>query len=397
MTNLFAANRERLLVKLNSNLVVVTAYTNMQRSNDIVAAFEQEANFWWLTGIDAPDWWLIMDSIRGKTWLVSPTEHTSDNDAQYEDALVTSGVDGILTLDAGMQMLRELAKKHSVVRTLREQPRSDHLNFSLNPAPRKMHDTLSRLFIAVQDCRKELTQLRAIKQPEEIARIKKAADLTVAAFKHIKPNLSEARYEYEIEAEFTYYFRKHGAKGHAYDPVVAAGDNASNLQYIDNGAKLKKRETILIDVGARLNGYMAGVARTYVYGEPTRRQRAVHEALRQAHAQIIALLGPNLAVDQYQREVDAIMQDTLISLGLMSSRDDSDSYRRYFPHAISHGIGVDVHDSLGAPHFFQPNMVLTVEPGIYIPEEKIGMRLEDTILITPTGTINLSARLSTEL
>lgn len=397
MTNFFAANRERLLVKLSGNLVVLTAYASMQRSNDIAAPFEQESNFWWLTGIETPDWWLIMDGTRGKSWLVAPVGLDSASSG-YEDALTSSGVDGILTLDAGMQLLRGLSKKHSIVRTLDEQPRSEHLSFALNPSLRKMHDMLDRIFNTVQDCRRELAQLRAIKQPEEILRIKKAINITIAAFEYVKETLPENKYEYEIEAELTYYFRKHGAQGNAYDLVVASGKNTSNLHYVSNSKKLRRRELVLIDAGARLQGYVAGIARTYCYGgDPTRRQKEVHEALQQARIQIIALLGPNLPVDQYQREVDAIMQDMLIQLGLMASRSDTTAYRQYFPHAISHGVGVDAHDSLAKPHFFQPDMVLTVEPGVYIPEEGIGMRLADTVLVTPTGTINLTARLSTDL
>ena len=398
--NLFAYNRQRLMEKLHGEVVVVAAYASLQRSNDIAFSFEQEANFWWLSGIEMPNWWLIIDGTRGKSWLVAPAvinRSTQDRERENESIHLLSGVEGVLAQDAGMQMLRELAKKHSVVRTLGEPPRGDYLNFSPNPAPKKMYDVLDRIFNAVQDCRRELAQLRAIKHPEEIARIKKAINLTMAAFEYVKPKLVEMRHEYEIEAELTYQSRMHGAARPMYDPVVAAGSSASDVRYRLNDGKLKKRELVLIDTGARMQGYIAGVTRTYAYGEPTRRQQAVYETLRQAQMRIIALLEPHLAVDQYQRDVDSIMRDALASLGLMSTENSIDSYRRYFPHAISHGVGVDLHDSLGAPHFFQPGMVLTVGPGIYIPEEKIGVRLEDNILITPTSTTNLSARLSTDL
>lgn len=396
MTNFFAANRERLLKKVSGNLVVMTSYASMQRSNDIAASFEQESNFWWLTGIETPGWWVIIDGIRNKSWIVAAVESSIQESAQVA-ALASSGVDGILTLDSGMHMLRELAKKHSIVRTLGEQPRSDYLNFSLNPAPRKMYDMLDRTFSTVQDCRRELAQLRAIKQPEELARIKKATNLTIAALEQVRSTLSERKYEYEIESELVHHFRTHGAKGSAYEVVVASGDNACNLEYTANNGKLKKRDLILIDAGARLQGYAAGIARTYCYGEPTKRQREIHKALQDARIQIIALLGPNLPIDKYQRDVDTIMQNMLVHLGLMADKHDTAAYRRYFPHAISHGVGVDAHDSLAKPHFFQPDMVLTVEPGVYIPEEGIGMRLADTIAITSSGITNLTARLSTDL
>jgi len=143
-----------------------------------------------------------------------------------------------------------------------------------------------------------------------------------------------------------------------------------------------------------VNGYCADVTRTYAVGAPTDRQKAVHAAVESAHHKIIALLGPDKLVKDYHQQVDGIMIKALKSLGLYSKPSD---YRKYFPHAISHGLGIDVHDSLGSPTHFKPGMVLTVEPGIYIPEEEIGVRIEDDILITETGIENLSGALPTSL
>ncbi len=149
-----------------------------------------------------------------------------------------------------------------------------------------------------------------------------------------------------------------------------------------------------MDVGAFYGGYAADISRTYVKGEPTKRQAAVHQAVEVAHHRIIKLIEPMLSVEEYQRSVDKIMKEALDSIGLQS---DDTGLRKYFPHAISHGLGIDVHDSLGAPKYFETNMVLTVEPGIYIPEENIGVRIEDDILVTANGRKNLSAALSTGL
>lgn len=401
MSDLFAANRQRLITELKGGIVVMAGYAQMQRGNDTAFAFEQEANFWWLTGIEAPDWWLILDGTRGKSWLVAPKISESheifDGSLAPETARDISGIDTVLEHEKAMIMLRDLAKKHSVVHTLGEQPYAEYLDFTLNPAPKKMHELLDRTFNSVIDCRKELSQLRAIKQPEEIVRMKKAISLTVDAFEFAKEVLSKAKYEYEVEAEFTHYFRSHGAKGHAYDPIVAAGKNACTLHYVENSAKLKKRELLLLDIGARFQGYAADITRTYALGEPTKRQREVHAAVVQAHAEIVSLLKPDMLVEQYQRDVDAIVTEALMKLGLLKSPGDQKTYRKYFPHAVSHGLGVDVHDSLGAPRTLRPGMVLTVEPGIYLPEESIGVRIEDDILITKNGHTNLSARLSTDL
>lgn len=401
MTNFFAFNRDQLTTKLKGGIVVMTAYAGTQRSNDMSFGFEQEANFWWLTGIEQPDWWLVLDGTRHKSWLVAPTLSKSheifDGSLSYEDAKKISGVDEVIASDDAKSLLRDLAKKHSVVHTLGEQPYAEYLDFSLNPAGRKLHEMLERMFNSVQDCRKDLAKLRAIKQPEEITRMKKVINLTLAAFEDVKAGLEAFSYEYEVEAEFSYGFRRKGAKGHAYDPIVAAGKNACTLHYVDNDAKLKKRELLLLDIGARQGGYVADITRTYAMGEPTKRQREVHAAVQSAQAEIIKLLRPDLSVEQYQRDVDKIMAGALLSLGLMKASDDETNLRKYFPHAISHGLGVDVHESLGAPRFFQPGMLLTVEPGIYIPEEGIGVRIEDDILVTEKGRTNLSARLSTDL
>jgi Xaa-Pro aminopeptidase len=401
MNDLFVSNRQRLAAELKGGIVVVSAHAGMQRSNDAAFAFEQEANFWWLTGIEVADWWLIVDGTRAKSWLVAPKISESheifDGSLSPESAIAISGVDEVLTYDKAMSLLRDLAKKHSVVYTLGEQPYAEYLDFMLNPATKKMHELLDRTFNSVHDCRKELSHLRAIKQPEEIARMKKAINLTVGAFDNAKVSLAKAKYEYEVEADFTHYFRARGAKGHAYDPIVASGKNACTLHYVENNAKLKKRELLLLDIGVRHEGYAADITRTYALGEPTKREREVHAAVQEAQAEIISLLKPDLSVEYYQRSVDTIMTDAIMRLGLMSSRDDQKKYRKYFPHAVSHGLGVDVHDSLGAPRSLLSGMVLTVEPGIYIPEESIGVRIEDDILITETSHINLSARLSTDL
>jgi Xaa-Pro aminopeptidase len=399
--NLFSQNRRHLIEKLSGGIIILSAYSGMQRSNDMAYGFEQEANFWWLTGIEAADWWIIIDGTRAKTWLVAPSVSDAhmifDGTLSPEVAIKISDVDAVLSPDEAASKLHELAKKHSVVYTLGDPPHAEYLDFTLNPAPKKLHDQLSRTFNSVHDCRKEIAQLRSIKQPEEIARIKKAVNLTVEAFKQTRETLDGMTHEYAVEAEFTHYFRSRGARGHAYDPIVAAGKNACTLHYIQNDTKLKKRELLLLDIGARHHGYAADITRTYAYGEPTKREQAVHRAVQVAQKEIIALLVPNLPLEQYQREVDKIMTDTLLSLGLMHDKADRDAYHKYFPHAISHGLGVDVHDSMGGPRFLQPGMVLTVEPGIYIPEEGIGVRIEDDILITDAGHNNLSGHLSTDL
>lgn len=400
-SDFFKANREAIIEKLKGGVLAVSAYTEMQRGNDTAFFFEQEANFWWLTGIEVADWWLIVDGLRGRSWLVAPTLSDSrqifDGSLSSETAKKISGVDEVISRDDALSLLRQLAKKHSVAYTLGEQPHAEYFDFTLNPGPKKLHDLLERTFNSVDDCRKDLARLRAIKQPQEIAAMKRAINLTIDAFENVKTCLDDFSYEYEVEAEFTYHFKKNGAKGHAYDPIVAAGHNACTLHYIDNTTKLRKRQLLLLDIGARVSGYAADITRTYSLGEPTARQVAVHSAVRSAQKQIITFIRPDVTVEEYQRNVDKVMLEAIISLGLIKDPSDEEGYRKYFPHAVSHGLGVDVHDSLGGPKFLKPGMVLTVEPGIYIPEEGIGVRIEDNILVTDKGHTNLTARLSTEL
>lgn len=397
----FAANRRRLCEVIGEGIVVVTAYTQLQRSNDTAFRFEQEANFWWLTGIEAPDWNVIIDASRGQAWLVMPevddVHALFDGSLSAEVAQQQSGVEQLITMREAEALLRELAARQPIAWTIGADARAEHYDFVVNPALAALEQRLKGLFGEVRSLRRELARLRAIKQPAEIAAMERAIGVTVDAFEAVRSQLSTFQHEYEVEAEFSYLFRRHGAPGHAYDPIVAGGGRACTLHYTVNNQPLQAGELLLLDIGARVSGYAADITRTYAFGEPTSRQRAVHAAVQQAHQEIIRLLEPGLSVRAYHDRVDDIMKRALVELGLMRDETDDASYRQYFPHAISHGLGVDVHDSLGGPDVLMEGMVLTVEPGIYIPEEAIGVRIEDDILITANSARNLSAALSTDL
>lgn len=394
----YKSNRQKLISSLQGGVVILTSFSGMQRDNDSAYPFIPESNFWWLTGIDKPDWRLIIDGGRQKSWLIPP--NLSDVDQIFngslspESAIKISGVDGILTNEQAIDMMHNLARQHSVVYTVYPPSRVEYFDFVLNPALKKMRAQLDRIFNDVQDCRLDLAKLRAIKDPYEVAAIKKAIKITAGAFEQVKSNITNYNYEYEIEAEFTYNFIKCGSDGHAFDPIVASGENACTMHYCDNRARLKRRDLVLMDIGARFNGYPADITRTYSLGEPTNRQIQIHQAVDLARRQTIDLLGPNLALSDYQRQSDQIMIEALRQLDLYNTPDD---FRRYFPHAISHGLGVDIHDSLGRPRCLMPGMILTVEPGIYVPAERIGVRIEDDILITDNGCVNLSAAIDTGL
>lgn len=396
LSSFFAANRLRL-ANTKQGLYVIGGYVSMQQSGDMAAAFLQEGNFWWLTGIEEPGWTIIIDGFRQRSVLVAPARsrmsEVFDGGLSYDDMLKISGANEVIRSDEFEAYLRGLAKKHTVAYTVYDKTPYE---FTVNPIQKDLHGTLERIFPSVQLCNDTLKKLRAIKQTDEITAIKKAVRLTVESFEHVKTGLANYSHEYVIQAEFDHRFGRVGAT-HAYAPIVAAGNNACTLHYGKNEAKLRANQLVLMDIGARIDGYAADITRTYVKGGATKRQREIHQAVEAAHYEIIKMLEPQLPVEEYIRGVDACMKQALINVGLIKSDKDDAGYRKYFPHAISHGLGVDVHDSLGGAKYFQDGMVLTVEPGIYIPEEGIGVRIEDDILITKTGHLNLSSKLSTAL
>ncbi len=391
-----SAHQKNATDTMQGGVIVATAYDLMQQSGDMAAPFLQEANFFWLTGITQPGWKVIIDGSRGRVTLVRPERSELEEifDGAYDETVIqaTSGASEIIDAKDFETTLRHLATHHSLVYTVN--PKHAY-HFAPNPAPGELYALLSRIFARVEDCTKQLAELRAIKSPEEIATIRQAVMHTCKSFATIRKNLAQYAHEYEIEGDMTRDFRRVDAR-HAYEPIIASGANAVTLHYTANSGKLSRRAGVLIDVGARVNGYAADITRTYCVN-PTKRLRDVHAAVEHAHHEIISLLRPNLLVSEYVAQVDEIMEDALQKLGLLSERSDTQTYRKYFPHSISHGLGIDVHDSLGAPRYFKPGMVLTVEPGIYIPEEGIGVRIEDDILITADGHENLSKSLSTAL
>jgi Xaa-Pro aminopeptidase len=385
--------------KLKGSLLVVAGYTGMQQTNDMESKFVQEGNFWYLTGVEFPDWWLIVDSKRGKSWLVEPDidemHRLFTESLDQQAARDISGIAEILTRDQALSMLRTAAKTRQLVYTIGTPPYHEHFGFSLNPAPHDMRQMLERLFAKVDDFRLEMARIRAIKQPIELAMMQSAIDVTVKALAEVKANIATYHYEYQIEADLTHTFRYNGGQGHAFDPIIASGANATVAHYFTNHTKLKKGSFVMLDVGAKTSGYSADITRTYAYGKPTKRMQAVHDAVREAQQAIIESLKPGLSLEAYQQHVDTTVKEAMVRLNIMRSLDDEQGYHRHMPHAVSHGLGVDVHDALGRPRELQPGMVITVEPGIYLGDEGIGVRIEDDILITETGYRNLSAKLPT--
>ena len=396
MKEMHTENRHRLLSKLPGALLIVTAYSSIQMSKDMAFPFHQEANFWWLTGLDEPSWILVFDGLRRHSVLVRPhaskTKLVFDGSISDEEVMQVSGVDEIIDENDFEKYLRQVARKHTVAYTVYDKTEYE---FASNPAQHELYLKIKRIFPSTHDCTKQISELRSVKTETEIKLIRQAIDLTCKSFAEVRAKLDSYKYENELEADFTRNFRR-GGTCHAYEPIVASGANAITLHYVKNQSRIKKNDLILMDIGAKFGAYCADISRTYAIN-PTKRQRQVHQAVETAHHEIISLLCPGLEINAYLVKVDMIMKQTLIGLGLLENMDDDTTYRRYFPHSISHGLGVDVHDSLGGNRAFVKGMVLTVEPGIYIKAEGIGVRIEDDILITETGCENMSRKLSTGL
>lgn len=392
----YKQRRQKVCQQLGNTPIVVAAFEAMQQSNDAAALFIQDSNFFWLTGINEPGWHIIIQPT--KSILVAPsktdTQRIFDGGMSADDAMAISGVDAVVFGDEYNNVLAEIAKEHQEVYTIFKHPHSNYFDFVLNPAAQKLKKRLSQRFALVKDCRVDVAKLKAIKTADEIKAIKQAVAVSIDGFEDVRSKLQTMQYEYQAEAELNRSFRYVGSDGHAYQPIVATGKNACTLHYINNNDLLPKNGLLLIDAGARIHGYAADITRTYAIGNPSEREKKVHLEVEKAHKAIIELIKPGVSLKDYSNKVDKIMKQALSNLNLLKTQDD---YRKYFPHSISHGLGIDVHDSLGGYETFQPGMVLTVEPGIYIPEEGIGVRIEDDILVTQSGNDNLSAALSTSL
>lgn len=398
MTPEFYQGNRRTVAQAAADVFIFTAHDAMQLKVD-QSIFVQNAHFLYLTGIDETGWQLVIEKSPYTETLIAPerdeTQVLFEGGLTAEDAMRISGVSKILSQKEGGALLKELAIESNAAAYLGPEPYEAHNHSTTNPSRARLENKIKKLFKETVDVRPDLARQRAIKQPEEIALLRRAVGTTAEGFRAIERMIREgARFEYELEAELSRAFRSTGAHRHAYEPIVASGSNACVLHYAKNEAPLTSGDLVLIDAGAQVHGYAADVTRTYAVGEVSARHQAVHAAVVVAHEAIIAFIQPGRTFKEYQAFTDATMKRALEGLELLKNESD---YRRYFPHAISHGLGLDVHESLGSFAEFMPGMVLTVEPGIYIAEEGIGVRIEDDILVTETGVEVLSGELPTSL
>lgn len=396
-TDFFVQNRKRLRELFTGTApIILTANGLLQRNGDSTFPFRQDSSFWYFTGIELPDVVLVMD--KAKEYLIIPERDTSreafDGHIEAEKLSAVSGVETVLADTVGWKQLGTRLKKVKHVATLAPAPGyvAQHGLYT-NPARARLLRQIKQhnSDIKLLDLRTHITRLRAIKQPVELAQIEEAIRLTGSALKKVQRNLSKYEFEYEAEAVITAAFRSHNAQ-HAYSPIVAAGANACTLHYVENGDVIPKYALILFDVGAEVSHYAADITRTYAVTTPSARQQQVFDAVQAVQAFAVDLLKPGVLMRDYEKSVHHFMGEKLRELGLIKNIE-ADSVRKYYPHATSHFLGLDVHDVGDYELPLEAGMVLTVEPGIYIPEEGIGIRLEDNVLIEENGAKILSGNI----
>ncbi|MGH7192622.1 MAG: aminopeptidase P N-terminal domain-containing protein [Candidatus Saccharimonadales bacterium] len=389
----FFANNRRRLQKLSGSdaPIVVTANGLLQKSNvDGAYTFSQDADFWYLTGIDEPDIVLVLD--RGDEYLIVPPRpgirETFDGKVAAGPLTRRSGIRTVLDEKTGWERLGKRLNRVGRVSTPAPAPAyTERYGIYANPARANLVARLrSYGRPKLTDLSPHLSQMRVIKQPPELKAMQAAVDITVDAMKEaLAPAKRRAyRHEYELEAELTRGFRRRGAGGHSFDPIVAGGKRACTLHNVANEGELHKDELVVVDVGAEVEHYAADITRTVSLGKPSARQREVHAAVLEVQRFALGLLKPGTTFKDYEQQVRRRMGEQLLALGLIRA-NKPENVHKFYPHGTSHFIGLYVHDAGDHERPLEPGMVMSCEPGIYIPKEGIGVRIEDDVLITRTG------------
>ena len=393
----FTGNRQTLLKKTKLELIVIPAHRVMQRSMDTTYSFRQESNFWYLCGVEEPDCVLVI--TNNESFVILPRrDRVSEmfDGKMGEEAIKTrSGVQEVYGAKEGWQKLEKLIQTKKPVGHLPPMKRP-HFDAAINPARRDLIVKLKRRSprVKLQDIRKELAGMRMIKQPEELAALQRAVDITTDVIHEMFTSDWLARYskEYKVEAAIGAGFRIRGASGHGYTPIVAAGKNAATIHYVQNNDSIKKGDMLLIDVGAEVENYSADISRTISSTGMNKRQQELFDAVQEVYEYARKRLKPRADYIAYEHAVEEKMGEVLIRLGVIK-RPTRKEIRTYFPHRTSHMLGLDVHD---AEHYESPlaeNMVMTIEPGIYLHEEGLGVRIEDDVVLKGSGNTVMSKRL----
>lgn len=411
--NLFILNRKNFIKKLkNNSLALFNAADEFPRSGDQNYIFKQNPDLFYLSGIDQEQTILLLypDCPNPLYREVLFLRQTNDYIKVWEgykytkeQAKAASGIESIYWLEDFDNIL------HSIVHY------ADNIYLNTNENDRYAHTVPYRDIRFIEQMRSKyplhhyersapiMRELRAVKSDVEIELTKKACAITRDAFVRVLKFTKPGVKEYEIEAEIIHEFIKQGGTGHAYTPIIASGHNANILHYNDNNQTCNDGDVILFDFGAEYANYNADMSRSIpVNGKFTARQKEVYNAVHHVMKEATKLIVADTVWNTYHEEVGEIMTEQLINLGLLSTTDVKNqnknypAYKKYFMHGTSHHLGIDVHDFAGRYTPFAVGNILTVEPGIYIPEEGLGIRLENNILITSNGNIDLMADIPVE-
>ena len=406
--DLFTRNRSRLREKLPPGAMAIVHSNDVLPSNaDGTLGYKQNTDFFYLTGIDQEESVLVMfpDAPREENRELLFVRETNEHVALWEgrklskeDATRLSGIRNVRWTKDFDGLLRMLfCQAEEVFLSLNEHSRAENRvqtrsdRFALWCKDHYPLHTYRRLAPV-------LTRLRMIKEPEEIEMLRKACDITTSGFKRVLGFVRPGVGEWEIEAELVHEFTRLGSKGFSYQPIVGSGGNACVLHYIENADRCQDGQMVLLDVAAEYYNWNADLTRTIpVNGKFTPRQRAVYDAVLRVFRHCESILRPGIRISEYQKQVLAFMEKELIGLGLFTEEEakaqsnDKPLVKKYFPHGTSHHLGLDVHDVNIDEEPVAVGMVFTIEPGIYIVEENLGVRLENDYLIGETGNINLLA------
>lgn len=413
-SSLYIKNRERFRKFIEpGSLAIFTSNDILPTNADGTMPFIQNRDLLYLSGIDQEDTMLIIfpDAFEEKHREVLFIKKTSEQIAIWEGAKLTqeqasaaSGIGTVLWNDQFDTVLKNLMSQADKVYL----NSNEHLraNVPIKTQEDRFAERIKAEFPlhSIKRSAPIMHQLRSVKQEEEMVLMRRSSEINTAAFLRVMKMMKPGLMEYELEAEFVHEFVRNGSTGFSYTPIIAGGYNACVLHYIDNNAELKDGDLVLFDVGCWYGNYASDVTRCFpTNGRFTDRQKEVYEAVLRVQKASIEMLRPGNQLHAYHKEVGHLMEKELLGLGLITQKDidhqdpDWPAYKKYFMHGTSHYIGLDVHDVGLWTTEMEVGNVFTVEPGIYIPEENLGIRIEDDILITEDGHENLTIGIPKEI
>ncbi|MEZ4899954.1 MAG: aminopeptidase P N-terminal domain-containing protein [Saprospiraceae bacterium] len=397
----FVQNRKRFTREMTPHaLAVFHANDAMPRSGDQTFPFRQNSHFFYLTGIDQEESALLLfpDSPKPEYREILFIRRTNEHLLTWEGPKLTadeakklSGIETVLWIDQMDALFHSLMMQgQTLYLNTSEQDRfqtevpSRDLRFSQQVQKQYPLHQLAR-------AQPILRSMVMIKSPQEVDVMRKAVSITGEAFQRVCETLKPGMKEYEVEAEIIHEFIRQGARGHAYEPIIAGGSNACILHYIQNNAILKEGDVVLMDFGAEYGNYAADLSRSLpVSGRFNPRQGQVYDAVLRTLRMAKQMMVPGQTLQEIQKETESYLGFELYNLGLVTVKNpDHNAIQKFFMHGIGHHLGLDVHDLADRNVPLQAGMVITCEPGIYIREEGLGIRLENNILVTDEGPQDL--------